>query len=191
MLSRFAFAAAMLSATLVGAQPTPVDIDPLGPVRCYLDITRNANLTSVQAKQLCTGAADEAPARCFAQATARGFADTQAVRLCAGALSLAPATCARQLDDSTGLDDHTIVGYCAALHAPLIPIDANGAPACVAGARARTALPDSDAVRLCSGSTSAAPIDCFEWGRTNTMLPDRDLIDLCRPVVSVPYLPWL
>lgn len=191
MRSRLPLVAAMLSATLVGAQPTPEDIDPLGPVRCYLDVTRGANMTTVQAKQLCTGAADESPARCFAQARARWFTDAQAVRLCAGASSLAPATCAQALDASTGLDDHTIVSYCAALHWPLIPIDANGAPACVAGARARTGLLDFDAVRLCSGSTSTSPVDCYAWGRANTAMADQDLIDLCRPVVSVPYLPWL
>jgi hypothetical protein len=44
-------------------------------------------------------------------------------------------------------------------------------------------------VLLCSGSTSALPVDCYVWGQANTGLTDRDLIDLCRPLASVPYVP--
>ena len=178
-----------LCTTLARAQPTPAAGAPAGPLRCYLDATRGANLAMAQAKQLCMGAVDESPARCFTQATAAGFADPQAVQLCAAATSLAPAECARRLDDTTNFDDGTIVSYCAALQWPLVPVPANGVPACLASAHTRTMLADSDAVRLCSGSTSAQPVDCYAWGQANTLLSDADLIDLCQPLASVPYVP--
>jgi len=177
-----------LCATPVRAQPTDAAGAPAGPLRCYVGATRGANLTQVQAKQLCIGAADESPARCFIQAAA-SFTDAQAVRLCAAATSLAPAACARQLEDASYLDDGAIVSYCAALYWPLVPVPEAGTPACLASAHARTMLPDYDAARLCSGSTSAQPVDCFTWGRANMALTDVDLIDLCQPVASVPYVP--
>lgn len=161
---------------------------PTGPLRCYLTATHHASLTQVQAKQLCIGATDESPAWCFLQA-ATSFTDAQAVQLCAGASSPAPSACAYQLKNDNHLDDGTIVSYCAALHWPLVPVPAAGVPVCVASAHARTMLPDSYTALLCSGSTSAQPVDCYTWGQTNTGLTDRDLIDLCQPVASVPYAP--
>jgi hypothetical protein len=142
----------------------------------------------VQAKQLCIGAVDESPARCFTQAAA-SLADAQAVRLCAGATSIAPAACAYQLERANHLDDGSIVSYCAALRWPLVPVPEAGAPVCIASAHDRTMLSDHDMVRLCSGSTTAQPVDCYTWGQKNTGLTDRDLIDLCQPVASVPYVP--
>jgi hypothetical protein len=187
LLSRPSLLACLLCAAPVRAQPTAAGA-PAGPLRCYVDATRGANLTLVQAKQLCLGAADESPARCFAQARAR-FTDAQAVRLCAGATSIAPAACARQLETTAHLDDAAIVAYCAALRWPLVSVPEAGAPACIASAHSRTMLSDHDAVRLCSGSASAQPVDCYAWGQTNTALTDLDLIDLCQPVASVPYIP--
>lgn len=177
-----------LCATPVRAQPRLAARAPTGPLRCYVTATRDSNLTLVQAKQLCIGAADESPARCFAQAAA-SFTDAQAVRLCAGTTSLTPASCALQLETTIHLDDASIVSYCAALRWPLVPVPEAGAPACIASARDRTMLPDHDMVRLCSGSTSTQPVDCYTWGQMNTALTDRDLIDLCQPVASVPYVP--
>lgn len=177
-----------LSAGPAAAQPEAAPVDPLGPVRCYLAATQGtSNLTMTQGKQLCIGAIDESPARCFAQISARGFADVQAMRMCASATSVSPAECAERLRARTGLDDASIVGYCAALPWPLSPLVGQGAPACVVGARARTWLPDADTVRLCSGSTSAAPVDCYAGGQTTTRLADADLVDLCLPVGLYPY----
>src|SRR5215475_3229263 len=95
-----------LSAASAAAQPEPGD--PLGPVRCYAAATQDALATMEQSKQLCIGAVDESPARCFAQAANREFADAQAIQLCASTTSLAPALCADRLKTS-GLDDGTIV----------------------------------------------------------------------------------
>lgn len=171
------------------AQPAAAPADPLGPVRCYVAATQGrTNLTLEQGKQLCIGAIDESPARCFAQIVARGFADVQAMRMCASATSVSPAECAERLRASTGLDDASIVGYCAALPWPLAPLVGQGAPACVVNARTRTRLPDADTVRLCSGSTSAAPVDCYAGGQTTTRLTDAELVDLCLPV-GLPYAP--
>lgn len=174
-----------LSAGPAAAQPV---VDPLGPVRCYVAATQGRNnLTMTQGQQLCVGAIDDSPAQCFAQIVARGFADVQAMRMCAGATSVSPAECAQRLRATTGLDDASIVGYCAALPWPLAPLVGQGAPACVADAHARTRLPDAYTVRLCSGSTSAAPVDCFAGGQTTTRLTDTDLVDLCLPVGLYPY----
>lgn len=180
----------VLSAGSAAAQPAAVPVDPLGPVRCYLAATQGTtNLTMEQGRQLCIGAIDESPARCFASIADQGFADAQAMRMCASAASLSPAECAVRLKRTTGLDDASIVGYCAALPWPLAPLVGQGAPACVVGAKTRTNLPDAYTVRLCSGSTSAAPVDCFAGGQTTTRLTDTDLVELCLPVALYPYPP--
>jgi len=182
----------VLSLLSAGPSAGPVDaqtaVDPLGPVRCYVAATQGRNnLTLEQGKQLCIGAIDESPARCFAQIAARGFADVQAMRMCASATSVLPAECAERLRATTGLDDASIVGYCAALPWPLAPLVGPGAPECVVGAQSRTWLPDAETVRLCSGSTSSAPVDCYAWGQTTTRLTDADLVELCLPVALYPY----
>ncbi|HEX3482220.1 MAG TPA: hypothetical protein VHT91_44700 [Kofleriaceae bacterium] len=192
--SRVPLVVCLLSAGLIAraaAQPQAAPaVDPLGPVRCYLAATQGtSNLTLEQGKQLCIGAIDESPARCFAQIADQGFADAQAMRMCASAASVSPAECAERLKTTTGLDDASIVGYCAALPWPLSPLVGQGAPACVVGARTRTRLPDADTVRLCSGSTSAAPVDCYAGGQTTTRLTDADLVELCLPVGLYPYPP--
>jgi hypothetical protein len=189
MRPRLPLVVSLLSAGSAAAQPEPVPGDPLGPVRCYAAATQDSRAAMEQAKLLCIGAVDESPARCFAQAAHREFADAQAIQLCAGTTSLAPATCADRLKTTAGLDDGTIVAYCAALPWPLAPLAGPGAPRCVLSARDRTRLPDSDAVRLCSGSTSAAPVDCYAWGEANTYLSDHDLVDLCLPAALYPYPP--
>jgi hypothetical protein len=172
------------------AQPEAVPADPLGPVRCYLAATQGTNnLTLEQGTQLCIGAVDESPARCFAQAADQGFADVQAMQICASAPSLSPAECAERLKTATGLDDGSIVGYCTALPWPLAPLVGQGAPGCVVAARTRTNLPDAETVRLCSGSASAAPVDCYAWGQTHTRLTDAELVGLCLPVGLYPYPP--
>ena len=181
---------ALLNAGSAAAQPAAVPVDPLGPVRCYVAATQGTtNLTMEQGRQLCIGAIDESPAQCFARISDQGFADAQAMRMCASAASLSPAECAVRLKRTTGLDDASIVGYCAALPWPLAPLVGQGAPACVVGAKTRTNLPDAYTVRLCSGSTSAAPVDCFAGGQTTTRLTDTDLVELCLPVALYPYPP--
>lgn len=192
--SRLRLVVSLLSAGRIAgpaaAQPQAAPVDPLGPVRCYVAATQGtSNLTLEQGKQLCIGAIDESPARCFARISDRGFADAQAMRMCASAASLSPAECAERLKTTTGLDDASIVGYCAALPWPLAPLVGQGAPACVVSARTRTNLPDADTVRLCGASTSAAPVDCFAGGQTTTRLTDVDLVDLCLPVGLYPYPP--
>lgn len=180
----------VLSAGSAIAQPAAVAVDPLGPVRCYLAATQGtSNLTMEQGRQLCIGAVDESPAQCFARISDQGFADAQAMRMCASAASLSPAECAERLKRTTGLDDASIVGYCAALPWPLAPLVGQGAPACVVDAKTRTNLPDAYTVRLCSGSTSVAPVDCFAGGQTTTRLTDTDLVELCLPVALYPYPP--
>jgi len=189
--SRLPLIVSALSAGSAAAQAQGVPAaDPLGPVRCYLAATQGiSNLTLEQGRQLCIGALDESPARCFARIADQGFADAQAMQMCASAASLSPAECAVRLKQTTGLDDASIVGYCTALPWPLTPLVGQGAPVCVVSARTRTNLPDADTVRLCSGSMSAAPVDCYAWGQTHTRLTDSELVDLCLPVALYPYPP--
>lgn len=188
--SRLPLIVSLLSGGSAIAQPAAVPVDPLGPVRCYVAATQGTtNLTMEQGRQLCIGAVDESPAQCFARISDQGFADAQAMRMCASAASLSPAECAVRLKRTTGLDDASIVGYCAALPWPLSPLVGQGAPACVVGAKTRTNLPDAYTVRLCNGSTSAAPVDCFAGGQTTTRLTDTDLVELCLPVALYPYPP--
>src|SRR5436190_13317876 len=115
--SRLPLVVSLLSAGPAAAQPEAVSGDPLGPVRCYAAAAQDSLAPMEQARQLCIGAIDESPARCFAQAAGREFADAQAIQLCAGTTSLAPAMCADRLKTS-GLADGTIVAYCAALPWP-------------------------------------------------------------------------
>jgi hypothetical protein len=193
--SRLRLVVSLLSAALIAgpaaAQPQAAPAaDPLGPVRCYLAATQGtSNLTLEQGKQLCIGAIDESPARCLAQIAGQGFADAQAMRMCASAASVSPAECAARLKQTTGLDDASIVGYCAALPWPVAPLVGQGAPACLVGARARTNLADAQTVRLCGGSASAAPVDCYAGGQISTRLTDSDLVELCLPVALYPYPP--
>jgi hypothetical protein len=189
--SRLVLIVCVLTTGSVAAQPAAAPaVDPLGPARCYLAATQGtSNLTLEQGRQLCIGALDEAPARCFAQIADQGFADAQAMRICASAASASPAECAERLKKTTGLDDASIVAYCAALPWPLAPLVGQGAPACVVGARTRTGLPDAYTVRLCSGSMSAAPVDCYAGGQVSTRLTDSDLVELCLPVALYPYPP--
>jgi hypothetical protein len=179
----------LLIAGPAAAQPPAVPADPLGPVRCYVAANRASNLTQVQARQLCVGAIDDSAARCFAEVTDHGFADAQGIQLCAGATSLAPATCTAHLRASTGLDDASVVAYCAALPWPLVPLAGQSASACVVAAQVSTWLPDANTVQLCSGATSAAPVACYVEGQTRTGLADQDLVELCRPVGLYPYGP--
>lgn len=189
---RLRLVVSLLSAALIAgpaaAQPQAAPADPLGPVRCYLAATQGtSNLTLEQGRQLCIGAIDESPARCFAETAEQGFADAQAMRICASAASLSPAECAARLKQTTGLDDGSIVGYCAALPWPLAPLVGQGAPACLVGARTRTNLADAQTVQLCGGSVSTAPVDCYAWGQTHTRLTDSELVELCLPVGLYPY----
>lgn len=172
-------------------QPAADRAPHLGPIRCYIDVTENAYLETQKAKQLCTGAVDEAPARCFAEATDRvAMVDLDAVTMCQAATSVAPAICAERLDDTTDLATSSIVTYCAALQWPLLPVGTGGAPACLEAALDRTTLFDPEAARLCAGSSSEGPVACYELGDAETTLSDSDLVDLCTTVViSTPFWP--
>jgi hypothetical protein len=186
--------AAIATALIAHAQPAAAPADAhLGPMRCYIAATGRPNLERLKAKQLCTGATSAAPAQCLVEATNRvlGMSDLQAVRLCRTATSTAPALCAERLDDTTDLGTPTIVTYCAALRWSLLPAGTGGSPACVEAARDRTRLSDREAVRLCAGSTTTAPVACYELGDDETTLSSADIVDLCTTVViGAPLQPW-
>ncbi|HEU4614053.1 MAG TPA: hypothetical protein VFS15_18290 [Kofleriaceae bacterium] len=165
-------------------QPATTDATALAPVLCYEAAESSGDLPSIDAIRLCMGAANDAPARCFTEASARGtLSSLQAVTLCAMATSTEPADCARRLEETTNLPPVTVVEYCSASRWPAVASRDGGAPACLEAALDRTTLPQIDAVRLCAGSPSDAPVTCFAWGHGRLALTDADLITLCAPVV--------
>jgi hypothetical protein len=169
------------------AQPDSNAIDSApGRIRCY-ESADDAGLERRKAIRVCLGAISDAPARCAGEAIDRiGLSDEAAIRLCRTARSMAPVTCARRLA-GIGLEDRELVGYCTALAWPLVASRGAGAPACVRAGLDRTQLGEGDVLRLCGGSTSLAPIECFELGDDATSLGSKDLVDLCAPVsVSAP-----
>ena len=170
---------------LVAATPD----DGFGPyptLACYKAASERLMLTNTQALELCVGAASPAPSSCFSAATSQtGLTDVDAVRLCEGATSDEPAYCVARLQRTTGYDTATIVSYCEASQYALVPPPQPGVPACLQAAKQGTVLADSDALRLCQGSETADPVDCYRYGRSHTVLPDNDLITLCATVV--PY----
>lgn len=189
-------AVAAIPADRVAAQPeTAADEDGGGSIACYVQAER-IGLERRSSIELCIGARSTEPAQCFADAVDElALSDRQAVRLCRAATSIEPAACAARLEAS-GFEDGEIVRYCAALAYPLVPAGTAGAPACVQAGLDRTFLTEREIIRLCRGSTTAAPIDCFEAGDDQTFLSERDIVRLCAavvpsaPTVYQPYRPY-
>jgi len=170
---------------VASAQPAPL-ADPLGPVRCFANAD-NQLVARFDAIQLCTGAINEAPANCYKAAeTALDLSNRELVRLCEYATSTAPASCAAQIADTTDHGNSDIAEYCAARQWPTANLPTSGSPDCVDEALARTQLWNDDALRLCRGSDSTGPIECYAWGRTNLNLSDENLIQLCAAVAAYP-----
>jgi hypothetical protein len=160
---------------LAGAAP------PNAPIACYRDAT-DRELSNTSAVSLCMGTSSQAPAACFADAVDNArISEGGAVRLCRGAVSQAPATCVERLINGTGLDERAIVSYCAAAEV-LAPASMVSDPKCLEAA-GRADLSETDALRLCRGSTGAIAVDCFLSGKDQTDLSDGQLIDLCAPLV--------
>jgi hypothetical protein len=158
-----------------------------GPIMCFDYADDQVRLSQQLALDLCLGAPSDAPARCAESVIgALDIADAQAVQLCRGASSTVPAQCADRLDD-LDYTDLQIVQFCQAQPYPLVPTPGGGSPECVAAADAQTTLSGSDIVRLCAGSTSTAPVVCYETGDDATTLADRELITLCASTVTSPY----
>ncbi len=42
---------------------------------------------------------------------------------------------------------------------------------------------ETNAVRLCRGSASTRPLECFELGEAETSLSESDLVELCAAMV--------
>jgi hypothetical protein len=195
VIARVTWVVAVLASapSSITAQPSSITIDSgLGRVRCY-ESAVDAGLERRKSIRVCIGATSDTPARCAEDVSDRiGLSDEHAIRLCRTAESMAPATCGRRLA-GIGLEDRELVGYCTALAWPLVAARTAGTPACVRAGLERTPLGEVDVVRLCRGSTSLSPVECFERGDETTLLGNKDLVDLCAPVmVSAPTAirPW-
>jgi hypothetical protein len=176
-------AIAMSCTERLEAEPLEPIASGRGRIDCYVHATKQAGLERDKSIRLCIGASSDAPARCFDDAIDRiGLGDEQGVRLCRAADSLAPALCARRLS-GIGLEDRQAVVYCAALAWPLVAAPAGGQAECVRLGLDRTRLRESEAVRLCRGSSSTEPIECYEAGDAQTSLDGRRLVTLCAPVI--------
>ncbi|MGE0869558.1 MAG: hypothetical protein AB7P03_13415 [Kofleriaceae bacterium] len=181
---RLALVIAVLAVSCTGtvcAVAQGAEGDPIAPLRCQ-QAAEDAGLSDAEAIRLCLGASSDAPAQCFAQATDEAdLSSFNAVRLCRMARSTTPALCALRLGDTTALDANERVSYCAALEGPLAVPPGSGSPECLEQALAAPALSDRQAAQLCRGSTSTAPLLCYEWGDANTALSTSDLVELCAP----------
>lgn len=60
------------------------------------------------------------------------------------------------------------------------PPPADAALACYALAHETLQLAQTNAVMLCTGAVSGAPVQCFQSGRNSTRLLDEQLATLCR-----------
>jgi len=164
--------------------------DPTAPLACY-EAATDEGLVSLSAKQLSLGASSIAPAQCYDIASDQlGFVDPNAVRLCQAATSTDPAACAAQLDAQTTLEEPAVVAYCAALAWPLVVSPSAGSPACIQAALDQTQLSDPQAAQLCTGSSSAGPVQCYLQGEDALVVSDDDLIDLCTQYVIAPIYPY-
>lgn len=174
-----------LFAASAAAAPAP----PVGPLACYVGVQQAFGLAQSSAKELCIGATGPAPARCFVLGVGIGtMTQYQAIQLCAGATSDEPAECAAKLAATAGLTTAYVVGYCAALHWPLVPPQEAGSADCLDAAN-RTGITDVQAIDVCRGSKGTEPAQCLARGRELTGLADQDLVDLCTPVVPYPAYP--
>ena len=175
-------------AALAAAAP-PDGESPFAPLACYKHATDELGLTDQQSVNLCLGATSIAPVRCYQLATTQdALSDLEAIQLCKLATSEEPADCVARLTRTTGYDQATIVGYCSTATYALASPPEPGAASCIQAAK-HTLLADPDAVRLCQGSESAAPVECYAWGKAHTLLTDSDTITLCATVVpfALPY----
>jgi hypothetical protein len=173
----------LVASSPVSARPSTTLIPSApGRIHCYTGAT-SAGLERWKAIRLCRGATSDMPARCADAAIDRvGLSEQHAIRLCRVAKSTDPVTCAARLS-SLGLEDREVVGYCAAMPWPLVAARFRGSVECVERALDRTLLTDVEAMHLCRGSGSLAPVECFEVGDDATLLDDRDLVELCAPVM--------
>ena len=172
---------------VVWSGTTASQSDTLDPLGCFVAATEESGLDQASAKQLCIGAHGPLTAGCFAEATGLGiFTQYQGVQLCYGASSAAPVRCAEQLRATSGLPTADIVDYCAATRWPFVSPPDPGSPECLAAAQ-ELGIADSQAMRVCQGSTSAAPAECVRRGQELVVgLADADLVDLCSTVTPWP-----
>jgi hypothetical protein len=181
---------AVVVVSLVGPRLSaqPIRVAANAPIACYLHASDEANLSRQLAMELCLAAPSDAPARCAeAVLETTGIGEQQVVELCRGSSSNAPALCASRLDNE-GYTDQQIVQFCPALAYALRPSPTAGSPDCLQAGDERHDLTDTEVIRLCSGSSSPAPVECFDAGEDQAPgLSDSDLVTLCAPQVVWPY----
>lgn len=185
LLITFALSVAFARIATAQVPPPPAQPTPYGALSCYLNAI-DQGIDNLNAKQLCLGAPNVTPAQCFDAAQELiDIAGPEAVTLCQRATSLAPARCADRLAEETQLETGDIVTSCASASWPVVPAPGAGAPACVEAALGETMLPEYEAVRLCAGSATRAPVDCFLRGDDELTLTEGDVVDLCATYVRV------
>ncbi|MGN6104531.1 MAG: hypothetical protein ACTHU0_05450 [Kofleriaceae bacterium] len=161
--------------------------DPLSPIRCF-QIADDANLASLSAVELCTGATSEAPARCFTEAQQRtNLSDQQAQALCTLATSTAPVDCWERLDQENTLANEQLVSYCrtSCPYGPSPPQSSD--PGCLADALTIPTITWQQATALCTGARSTAPAQCYRTAEAEIWLPVEQQIALCAPPVGCQY----
>lgn len=162
--------------------------EPTAPVRCFV-IADAAQLSEQSAIELCSGAINDAPGRCYATGVAQlpQVSTTKVQLLCRAATSLEPLACYTQLAANGTLTEDQMIGYCTT-RCPLGPPPAQASSGdCLDAAPEQTNLSLQSAGELCAGATSAQPVGCFVAGLDLQKVADSNLITLCRERVSCQF----
>ena len=154
--------------------------DPYGPIRCWM-LAAQENLDEDHAIQLCQGAYNDLPGRCYAQGVNEltSLSTQELIGLCGGATSLEPVACVHRLVAEGTMTEDQMVNFCATA-CPLGPPPAQTSSVqCQAVALERANLPHQTASELCTNARSVGPALCFMSGRGLHTISDSKLVNLC------------
>jgi hypothetical protein len=182
---------ALLLVALVACQQSSAQIydDPYGPVRCWMTAAAE-NLDEDHGIQLCQGAYNDIPGRCYAIGVNEftTFSTQDLVGLCGGATSMEPVNCVRRLIADGTMTEDQIVNFCATA-CPLGPPPAqNSAVQCQAVALQYANIPHQTAQELCTNARTVGPALCFMSGRGLQTISDSKLVNLCADYRRCQYV---
>lgn len=140
--------------------------------------------------QLCQGALNEIPGRCYEQASNEftTFSTQQLMGLCGGTTSLEPLACIGRLVAVGTMSEDQMVNYCAAACPLGPPPPENSSAQCQAVALERANLPHQTAAELCTNARSVGPALCFMSGRGLHTISDSKLVKLCAEYRRCQYV---
>lgn len=156
-----------------------------GALVCYQRAT-TAGASTTNATRLCLGAASDAPARCFEQASSElGANELATVRLCTGATSDRRVRCVRSLMGKTGMNQASAVASCSLHGIAPVPPPGPSRASCIETALDQTDLSELAATRLCRGARSSRPAKCVAWGEQHVLADQLALVALCAEYIWI------